>query len=561
MRYRFISSLEKYRPDNPAANIPDCPEEYVAQGGICAVQLLLFADSSGWASIVGECKAGAVSIRTVEPVPVRHPIVPDGVEKSLHGWGAWPDVLMPLEEGRRIHLEAGQSRNLWITLKVSDSYRPGRYPICITIADSPREYEPPRWRHPLPGLPIRMEFTVNVAGVRPAASDFIRYEWFHSDCLAAYYRVAPWCEEHWRIVENFARNAAEHGINVLYVPLWTPPLDTGIGRERPTCQLLEISYDRTLGRYEFDFSRLERFLAIGQSVGFQRFSFSHLFSQWGALCTPKIMVKQPDGSRKKIFGWDTPSDDATYRDFLFQLFEKLLPFLRKRKINAWFSLSDEPSTQDLDHYRKLVEFVRPLLGEFQTIEAISHVEYHDAGLTGIPAVYLKRLNDFEGKTKPLLGYYCGSPDVLPNRFINMPSACTAVMGILAYVLRLDGFLHWGFNFYYSEYSLRVIDPFFENEFVGGDAFLVYPGFDGFPLDSIRNEVFAAGIRDFDLLRAAEKKIGRENVLSLLNEGLDVPISLNSFPTDSSWFQNIRRKILLMLSKSYSKGGRKLSGKS
>lgn len=95
MRYRFISSLEKYRPDNPAANIPDCPEEYVAQGGICAVQLLLFADSSGWASIVGECKAGAVSIRTVEPVPVRHPIVPDGVEKSLHGWGAWPDVLMP----------------------------------------------------------------------------------------------------------------------------------------------------------------------------------------------------------------------------------------------------------------------------------------------------------------------------------------------------------------------------------------------------------------------------------------------------------------------------------
>lgn len=180
---------------------------------------------------------------------------------------------------------------------------------------------------------------------------------------------------------------------------------------------------------------------------------------------------------------------------------------------------------------------------------------------GIPAVYLKRLNDFEGKTKPLLGYYCGSPDVMPNRFINMPSAFTAVMGILAYVLKLDGFLHWGFNFYYSEYSLRVIDPFFENEFVGGDAFLVYPGFDGFPLDSIRNEVFAAGIRDFDLLRTAEKKIGRENVLSLLNEGLDVPISLNSFPTDSPWFQNIRRKILLILSKSNSKGGRKLSGTS
>jgi len=28
-------------------------------------------------------------------------------------------------------------------------------------------------------------------------------EWFHADCLADYYRVDVWSEEHWRIVENF----------------------------------------------------------------------------------------------------------------------------------------------------------------------------------------------------------------------------------------------------------------------------------------------------------------------------------------------------------------------
>lgn len=90
-------------------------------------------------------------------------------------------------------------------------------------------------------LCARCAFTLQTDDVTLPPQELIRYEWFHSDCLAAYYGVESWSEKHWEIVEAFARNAVRHGINALYTPLWTPPLDTEVGAERPTCQLLEIS--------------------------------------------------------------------------------------------------------------------------------------------------------------------------------------------------------------------------------------------------------------------------------------------------------------------------------
>ena len=55
--------------------------------------------------------------------------------------------------------------------------------------------------------------------------------------------------------------------------------------------------------------------------------------------------------------------------------------------------------------------------------------------------------------------------------------------------QLDGFLHWGYNFYHSQFSTRSIDPYLctdaDGAFPSGDPFLVYPGRDGIPEESQR----------------------------------------------------------------------------
>ena len=35
-------------------------------------------------------------------------------------------------------------------------------------------------------------------------------------------------------------NAVAHGVNLLYTPLFTPPLDTQVGGERTTVQLVDV---------------------------------------------------------------------------------------------------------------------------------------------------------------------------------------------------------------------------------------------------------------------------------------------------------------------------------
>ena len=98
---------------------------------------------------------------------------------------------------------------------------------------------------------------------------FLHTEWFHSDCLADYYHVKPFSEEHWKILENFIRLYAARGINTILTPVFTPPLDTAVGGERTTVQLLDIRKDGDT--YSFDFfetGALDRNLPLCRNYAF-----------------------------------------------------------------------------------------------------------------------------------------------------------------------------------------------------------------------------------------------------------------------------------------------------
>ena len=55
-------------------------------------------------------------------------------------------------------------------------------------------------------------------------------EWFHSDCLAEYYHVEVFSEQYWEIVRSYVQTAVKHKCNMLLTPIFTPPLDTAVGR-------------------------------------------------------------------------------------------------------------------------------------------------------------------------------------------------------------------------------------------------------------------------------------------------------------------------------------------
>lgn len=548
MQYKITSSLEKIFDDQESPAFPVLARGIVARGEVFSFQVAVAAETGehGWyrVALSGELNA---RIRTVDPVPVR--LAADRPEDGF--WlrstpGLYPDLLNNLTGGTRFRVYPRQWRMLWITVPVPADCAPGEYTLELSFSrETGVEWTSCE----------SVTFPISVTDAVLPPQKLIRYEWFHADCLATHYNVGCWSEAHWGIVESFARNAVRHGINALYVPLWTPPLDTDVGAERPTCQLLDIAYDPATGEYRFNFDRLRRYLEMGKRLGFCKFGMSHLFTQWGANFTPKIACSLPDGSSRNRFGWHVASDDPAYEEFLKALMPKLLAFLRECGVGgdrSFFSISDEPFKAHLESYGKAVALVTPLLEEFTTVEALSDFNFYENGLVKHPVPSNDHIEPFVGKVDGLWSYYCCGQQVkVPNRLIAMPSARNRIMGTLCYVYKLAGFLHWGFNFYYSQYSRRILNPFVctdaDGAFPGGDPFIVYPGENGEPLDSIRHEVFTDGLQDLRALELLEASIGREGVLEFLKSGRSEAFTMVDYPHDPEFLLGLRPRIYRKLS--------------
>ena len=115
-----------------------------------------------------------------------------------------------------------------------------------------------------------------------------------------------------------------------------------------------------------------------------------------------------------------------------------------------------------------------------------------------------------------------------------------------YKYDVKGFLHWGYNFYFSRFSIRQIDPFqvtdADNAFSSGDSFVVYPGKDGSPLLSLRLPVFYDGLQDMRALQLLESLAGREKTMQILEEGLKEPLTFSCYRHEDAWLLDLRERV-------------------
>ena len=463
--------------------------------------------------------------------------------------GLFPDLLTPSD--CFIRPIAGQYRSVYIDLTIPQNAK-GSY--TLTIAAKPVEIaklgngQTLLKRNQIKPWHETIELTVLEASL-PAQSLLVT-QWFHTDCLANYYQCEVFSEKYWTIVENFIQFATkEAGINMLLTPIFTPPLDTEVGGERTTVQLVDIT--KTDDRYSFKWSKLRRWCSLCKNAGITHLEMAHLFTQWGALYTPKIMATVK-GQEQQIFGWSISATDPAYRTFLSAFLPALLKVLEEegyKKAQLRFHVSDEPSIDQLQDYLKAKEQVLDLLEGCTIMDALSNYEFYKEGVVEHPVPANNHIGAFiEHKVPNLWVYYCVAQSVaVPNRFFSMPSSRNRIMGILMYLYAIEGFLHWGYNFYNTQYSKKAIDPFRVTDcdlaFPSGDAFIVYPGEGGKVYSSLRNEVQVEGFEDMRCLTLLEQLTSREFVVSLLHEGISYPIMFNKFPLDPEYILQVRRRCL------------------
>ncbi len=476
-----------------------------------------------------------VRVRLVEQVPVGLATFQDADADYLRvESGLFPDRLVDLADGANGHLRVnlGRWNALWIDVQCENA---GKHPIEIVFKA-------------LDETVVASVCTdVEILNALLPEQKLIRTNWFHADCLANYYNVSVFSERHWEIVENFVKLMVERGWNMLLTPNFTPPLDTAKGGERLTVQLVDVTVCNE--KYCFGYEKFDRWVAMCDRCGVQYFEISHLFSQWGAFAAPKIMATI-DGEYKQLFGWETKADGEEYSKFIGEYLTSFVAHIQKLGIEkrCYFHISDEPFLEHLESYTAAKNLAAKYLDGFEIIDALSDFAFYQKGILTKPIPANNHIEPFiKAGVENLWTYYCvGQYKDVSNWFIAMPGQRTRILATQLYKYKIEGFLQWGYNFYNAQYSTKPINPYETTDadgFVpGGDAFQVYPGKDGKPVESMRFMYSAQIAYDLRAFKLLESLTNREFVLSLMEEEISRPITFSDYPRSASYLLMLRNRV-------------------
>ncbi len=542
-----ISSLEKIRVRD-RLNCPEIRSAKVLKGERYSYQIAALADRNTVGKIVVESELlPYIRVYTVEQSPMDTPTTLAVLETDYITTepGLMPDLLVPLEESNgimQLHSVYGRNaamvKTIWVEVTLPKDIAPKDYDITVSLVVNEEQ------------IAFKKVMTLSVLDVVKADHELVYSRWFYADCISNYHGVEIHSDEHFALMEEYIREAVDVGVNMILVPIHTPPLDTAIGTRRPCVQLVDIKKEGDT--YIFGFEKLRRFVDICKRAGVIYYEMAHMFSQWGAKCAANIVVEE-NGVKDYMFGWHVSATDPKYQDFLRQYIAAVYGELEALGVaaNTYFHISDEPTLEHIDAYKAAADIIRPLIGKSKTLDALSKYEFYENGLVECPITGINHLDDFLPHNVPnqFTYYCCSTQTVFPNCFLAMSSHRTRILGILLYKFNIKGFLQWGLNFYNASHSLSQINPYVTTSangaFPSGDPFILYPALHG-AYPSIRAKVTHEAFGDYELCKTLEGFIGRDAVIAMIDEIAGGDVRLSDYPRDETYLLKLRDAMIARL---------------
>ena len=538
MKTLLLSSMEKIFP-NRVTSEKEIDSLSVFGNEKTYFQIAILPNEDGPVSVsLASPVLSNLSIRRIGFVPSSLPAYPN---KNDEGYltlepGLFPDPLLEstgCEMGKK-----GEWLGFWISFSPKYRPAPGEYRIYVRVRSGQKD--------------LTRSLTLKILDAKLPEQKLCVTQWFHCDSIAELHDLTVFSEGFWSMTEKYLRTAVENGINMILTPLFTPPLDTAVGGERLTVQLVGVKV--LDGKYTFDFSRLDRWIDLCLSVGVKYLEMSHLFTQWGAKACPKIMA-EVDGVEKRIFGWDTPALGDAYKTFLAEFLPALTAHLEELEIDkiTYFHISDEPHGDEARaQYIAIHDFLEPYLRGYKIMDALSDYSFYESGAVSTPVPKEDGIAPFvEHGVKPLWTYYCcGQCIGVSNRLIAMPSWRNRSIGMQMYKYDIVGFLQWGFNFYNNQFSVDEAEPYTdlsgEHWVPAGDTFSVYPAPHGKVYESLRIVVFHEALQDISAMKLCESLYSKEEVVAEIEKIMGETLAFDVCAKSEATMLAVRARINEMI---------------
>ncbi len=481
--------------------------------------------------IDGNFPMDAISVFTVGNVPVMNRnfnTLDDCYEDR--GAGLYPDMLIRRNTVNNIvndgfwaprHFEDGEKtmlfaltdawQSLWITLNENSTVPAGDYEITVRLKSQGDN-----------AILSENVFKIHIMDAELPKQTAYYTNWFHYDCLSDTYNIPIFSERFYEILEGYLKNASMHGMNTLLLPSFTPELDTPVGKERMTAQLVKVTVEN--GEYSFDFTDLKYFMNFAIKCGMTCFEHTPLFTQWGAKYAPKIMA-YVNGEEKQIFGWDTLSMSDEYITFLKAYLTALRVFLEQESFTdkIFFHVSDEPTKPEMVQiYKNVYATLKDTLNGLPVKDTFTKYDLFKETGVDVPIVCVCDIDSFIDKCDEYWFYYTGESvhSNYTNRLITNLNTRCRVLGVQMYYYNAKGFLHWAYNYYYGVLSHGLFDPAKNPcgyEMQSGTSYLVYPETDGTCIPSIREKLMMEALCDLRALLYLEEKLDGDAVKKLCDD--------------------------------------------
>ncbi len=399
----------------------------------------------------------------------------------------FPDAFL---EEKEIPLRSGITQPVWISVYVPPDTPSGTYAGKLSFSFEGMN---------VPG-PFSVPVVVHVWPFRlPEKQALHHTEWFYPGVLGNYYHIDLWSEAHWLWIERVAADMARHKQDMIL---------TDFTKLVTVVELKD-------GSLTFDFSRLDRWLAIFGKAGIDWIEGSHVaggggggasaitFSRWSPL----------DASGKPIDTSVSRMKDAKFEHYVEHLLKAVYAHLKSKGLAKRYvqHIADEPNAKTQESWSRISRKIKQWLPDVPRIDAMPAT-----GMAGDIEIRVPMINEIHGPVhcrppEQLWSYVCLSPQTIyPNRFLDYCSARNRIIYWLSWSLRLKGFLHWGYN-YWRPWGCPIpfpVNPWTDSTAGGlyhpsyplpaGDPHIVYPGKTSI-CSSIRWETVRKGFEDYEYL--------------------------------------------------------------
>jgi hypothetical protein len=453
-RGETVSGQAVFRPAQPAADARASVSDLKSESGVLP--------------------AGKVRLQWVRYIAVKR-----------NSGGVPPDELVakapcdlpdPFWDTPAVSVPANTAQPLWIEVDVPRDALQGHYAGTLTL----------KWRNGEASLPMTLtvwDFEMPVERHQHVTN------WFTFP--GAGYRVAEDSDAWWNLARRFARMMAAHRQDCFRADLgW-----------------IKTTYEPQTG-FRCDFRYLDRWAETFFAEGLQRMELFQAGTCSGPQYEPGARISPADLPVEVRAEGVKLTPEQKLRGVL----EQLEKHVRQKGWTGRVMLHifDEPFIYCEPSYRQVAGIVHRAAPSLKVIEAVETTGFGDAIDVLVPKLshlnlWYPHFRQAQERGKELWFYTCCHPTGrYPNRFLDQPLVKTRVLHWLGYLYGLDGYLHWGLN-----YFAEGCDPYSEDgiskDLPLGDRAIMYPGKDG-PVGSLRWSAMRDGLQDYEYLWTLERRL-------------------------------------------------------